>query len=90
MGAVNRPDPVPAAPSGSALPPPPRCERSAVVDLAAVRANVRRLRDLAAPARLMAVVKADAYGHGAVPVARAALEAGAHALGVAHVGEALA
>ncbi|WP_255250900.1 alanine racemase [Kocuria sp. WN036] len=87
---MNRPDPVPAAPSGSALPPPPRCERSAVVDLAAVRANVRRLRDLAAPARLMAVVKADAYGHGAVPVARAALEAGAHALGVAHVGEALA
>ena len=61
-----------------------------MVDLAAVRANVRRLRDLAAPARLMAVVKADAYGHGAVPVARAALEAGAHALGVAHVGEALA
>ena len=38
----------------------------------------------------MAVVKADAYGHGAVPVARAALEAGASWLGVAHISEALA
>ncbi len=38
----------------------------------------------------MAVVKADAYGHGAVPVARAALEAGAGWLGVAHISEALA
>lgn len=38
----------------------------------------------------MAVVKADAYGHGAVPVARAALEAGAAWLGVAHISEALA
>lgn len=37
----------------------------------------------------MAVVKADAYGHGSVPVARAALEAGAAWLGVAHIGEAL-
>nr|WP_260853427.1 alanine racemase [Kocuria palustris] len=64
-------------------------ERSAVVDLAAVRHNVRRLAELAHPALLMAVVKADAYGHGAVPVARAALAAGAHGLGVAHVREAL-
>ena len=39
-------------------------------------------------ARLMAVVKADGYGHGAVPVARAALEGGATALAVATVGEA--
>ncbi len=38
----------------------------------------------------MAVVKADAYGHGAVPVARAALEAGAAWLGVAHISEAVA
>ena len=37
----------------------------------------------------MAVVKADTYGHGAGPVARAALDAGAHWLGVAHVSEAL-
>ena len=43
-------------------------ERSAVVDLAAIRHNVRLLAELAHPAALMAVVKADAYGHGAVPV----------------------
>ncbi|MDO4240242.1 MAG: alanine racemase [Micrococcus sp.] len=69
-------------------------ERLARVDLGAVRHNVRALRsrlvrpDGTAPA-LMAVVKADAYGHGAVPVARAALAAGADRLGVAHVAEAL-
>jgi alanine racemase len=57
------------------------------VDLDAVRHNVRLLADVAAPARLLAVVKANAYGHGAVPVAEAALEAGAHALGVALVQE---
>ena len=55
------------------------------VDLEAVRHNVRRLK----PPRteLMAVVKADGYGHGDVPVARAALEAGATWLGVALVEE---
>ena len=47
------------------------------VDLDAIRANVRALRELAAPAELLAVVKANGYGHGAVPVARAALGAGA-------------
>ena len=65
-------------------------ERAAVIDLEAIRHNVRHLVQLAAPARLMAVVKADAYGHGAVPVARAALESGADWLGVAHIPEALA
>ena len=60
------------------------------MDLGAVRANVRALAALAAPARLMAVVKADGYGHGAVGVARAALEAGASALAVSCVEEALA
>jgi alanine racemase len=59
----------------------------AEIDLDAVRANVRALADLAAPAALMAVVKADGYGHGAVPVARAALDAGAEWLGVALVEE---
>ena len=44
------------------------------VDLAAIRRNAARLRDAAAPAELWAVVKADAYGHGAVGAARAALE----------------
>jgi len=57
------------------------------VDLSAVRDNVRRLRALAAPAALMAVVKADAYGHGLVPVARAALQGGAEWLAVARVEE---
>ena len=64
-------------------------ERSAVIDLAAVRHNVRRLAAVASPAKVMAVVKADAYGHGAIPVARAALSAGASWLGVAHISEAL-
>ncbi|MBM3671657.1 MAG: alanine racemase [Actinobacteria bacterium] len=55
----------------------------AEVDLDAVRHNVRSLASVAAPARLLAVVKADAYGHGAVRVAQAALDAGAEWLGVA-------
>ena len=42
-----------------------------VVDLGAIAHNVRLLREHAGPARLMVVVKADGYGHGAVPVARA-------------------
>jgi len=57
------------------------------VDLGAVRANVRALRALVAPAALCAVVKADGYGHGAVAVSRAALEAGADCLAVALVEE---
>lgn len=61
----------------------------AEIDLGAVAHNVRLLRAASAPAQLMAVVKADGYGHGAVPVARAALEAGATWLGVAMVDEAV-
>ena len=57
------------------------------VDLDAIRANVAALRAVAAPAALLAVVKANGYGHGAVPVARAALDAGAAWLGVARVEE---
>ena len=57
------------------------------VDLGAIRANVTELRRRAAPAAVLAVVKADAYGHGAVPVAQAALEVGAAHLGVAIVEE---
>jgi alanine racemase len=60
------------------------------VDLDAVRHNVRELARIAAPAELLAVVKADAYGHGAVPIARAALDAGATWLGVALVEEGVA
>lgn len=62
----------------------------AVVDLAAVRHNVEVLRRSAAPgAELMAVVKSDGYAHGAVPVASAALRAGASWLGVCTLDEAL-
>jgi alanine racemase len=57
------------------------------VDLDAVRANTTALAALAAPAALLAVVKADGYGHGAAPIARAALDAGATWLGVALVEE---
>jgi len=62
----------------------------AVVDLGAIEHNVRVLRERAGSAQVMAVVKADGYGHGAVEVARAALAAGAAELGVATVDEALA
>jgi alanine racemase len=62
----------------------------AVVDLGAIEHNVRVLREHSGPAQLMAVVKADGYGHGATRVARAALAAGAAELGVATVDEALA
>jgi len=60
----------------------------AEVSLEAVRHNVGELRRIASPAAVCAVVKADGYGHGAVPVARAALEAGATWLAVAQVPEA--
>lgn len=59
----------------------------AEIDLDAVRANVRAIVACAAPAAVMAVVKADGYGHGSMSVARAALEAGATWLGVALVEE---
>jgi alanine racemase len=59
------------------------------IDLDAIAHNVRLLAGIAAPARLCAVVKADAYGHGDVPVAEAALEAGAPLLAVALVEEAI-
>lgn len=61
-----------------------------VVDLAAVRHNLTTLADLVAPAQAMAVVKADAYGHGMVEVARTARQVGITWLGVATVPEALA
>ena len=59
------------------------------IDLDAIAHNVRLFADIAAPARLCAVVKADGYGHGDVPVAEAALEAGAPMLAVALVEEAV-
>jgi alanine racemase len=60
----------------------------AIVDLDVIEGNVRALRAaLPETSQLMAVVKADGYGHGAPWVARAALQAGAALLGVATVGE---
>jgi alanine racemase len=61
----------------------------AVVDLGAIAHNVQVLREHAGSAQVMAVVKADGYGHGATRVARTALGAGATELGVATVDEAL-
>jgi alanine racemase len=59
------------------------------IDLGALRRNARRLIEALAPAELWAVVKANAYGHGAVDASRAALEAGARALCVFTAAEGL-
>lgn len=65
------------------------CQRAWVeIDLAALGHNVRQLKSILSPqTALMAVVKADAYGHGAVTVARTALQNGASWLGVATIPE---
>jgi len=63
----------------------------AEIDLSAIAHNIGRLKSLLAPGiKFMAVVKANAYGHGLLPVARQALAAGADCLGVARLGEAVA
>jgi alanine racemase len=63
----------------------------ATIDLAAIRSNIQVLRDrLRTGTRLCAVVKADAYGHGAVPVGKVVLAAGAEMLAVATASEAQA
>lgn len=59
------------------------------VDLSAIKDNVRNIKAfISSPTALMAVVKANAYGHGLVPVAKAAVDSGAERLGVALVEEA--
>lgn len=70
-------------------PAPPGLPACAQVDLSAISANVAALKRLAGDAEVMAVVKADAYGHGLVPSARAALRGGAAWLGVAQLPEAV-
>ena len=65
-----------------------RARAWADVSLDAIAANVETLRAACAPSEVCAVVKADGYGHGAVPVARAALDGGATWLAVAQVAEA--
>jgi alanine racemase len=60
------------------------------VDLAAIAHNVRLLRGVAPDSRFMAVVKADGYGHGMLPIVTTALAAGADWLAVALVEEGVA
>jgi alanine racemase len=60
----------------------------AEIDLGALRSNFRALRAVAAHGELMVVVKADAYGHGAVTVARTLLDEGCRHFGVATLDEA--
>ncbi|HUR41316.1 MAG TPA: alanine racemase [Verrucomicrobiae bacterium] len=61
---------------------------TATIDLGALRHNLARVRQLAPHSKVMAAIKADAYGHGAVPVARA-LEDGVDSFAVAALEEAL-
>ncbi len=77
---TTSPAPVPAPAGASAW---------VSIDLDAIRDNVAELVRRAAPAQVLAVVKADAYGHGLVDSARAALAGGASWLGVAQLAEAL-
>ena len=62
---------------------------TATVDLSAIRHNLKRVREFAPHSRVMAAIKADAYGHGAVPVAAALRQAGVDAFAVAALEEAL-
>ena len=62
----------------------------ALIDLAAVARNVEAMREHVGGTPVMAVVKADGYGHGMIPAARAAVAGGAQWLGVVHEHEALA
>lgn len=68
----------------------PLSYREAVIDVDAITANVGRLRELTGARRLMVVVKANGYGHGALATAQAALAGGADALGTAELREAVA
>ena len=77
---TSAPAPVPAPAGASAW---------VSIDLDAIRDNVAELVRRAAPAQVLAVVTADAYGHGLVDSARAALAGGASWLGVAQLAEAL-
>ena len=61
---------------------------TATIDLSAIQHNLAQVRRLAPNSRVMAAVKADGYGHGAVPVSRALEEAGVDTLAVACMEEA--
>lgn len=60
------------------------------IDLNAIAGNVRILKQWFAPTRIMPAIKSDGYGHGLVPVARAAVAGGAEMLGIAAVEEGIA
>jgi alanine racemase len=64
--------------------------REIQVDLAKIQSNYRQLKSLVAPSEVMAVVKANGYGHGMHEVAQALEEIAVDALGVADLGEAIA
>src|SRR5215470_12276830 len=64
-------------------------QSEAIIDLGAIRSNVARMADYVRPAQVMAVVKSDGYGHGALETATAAVAGGATWLGVSHIAEAL-
>jgi alanine racemase len=81
---------VPSAQGGDALAASGLGPAVAAIDLEALRANFAEARRLAAGRRVIAVVKADGYGHGAVAVARALASAGVGALATWSVGEAAA
>lgn len=89
MHAIREPGAgLPGVTPGLPSSPHPGRSTRARIDLEAFAHNVRLAVRLAGPdRRVLAVVKADAYGHGAVPAARAALAAGAAKLGVATPGE---
>src|SRR5271154_6586885 len=70
--------------------PIPSAPAWAEVSLKALRQNARNLAKLAHPSGLIAVVKANAYGHGLVPASKAFLQGGAKCLGVAFVQEGVA
>jgi alanine racemase len=78
----------PGRTSPKAPPAPP--DRQACVDLGAITGNVAALCERVRGSQVMAVVKADGYGHGMIPAARAALAGGAGWLGTADLAEALA
>jgi alanine racemase len=59
------------------------------IDLDAIANNVRELVELVTPAKVMTILKADAYGHGMVKVARTVLNNGGSWVGVATLGEAI-
>lgn len=59
------------------------------IDVKALRANIRAIKAKVGATKIMAVVKADAYGHGAIEVSKLALEEGVYALAVSNLDEAI-